>query len=181
MPKIYSSVWDDHSIRQLEKTSLQDFLAHCGDYIKGRTLDFGCGDQRYRNLVESFGAKYYPYDRAQNPGSATKGEDVGPDEPLHAEPMWDTILCTQVLQFIEDPPDLLYEFENALKSGGYLVLTYTTCWEEREAQDLFRFTRWGMDYILRTAGFEIVRHEPRGLIDVGGFSFSLGGGVVARA
>lgn len=173
------SIWNDHSIRHLERNSIQQFLETCGPYLKGRVLDFGCGDQRYRNLVESFEGKYHPYDRAENLGSATKGKDIGPGRPLGLK--WDTILCTQVLQFIPDPPDLLHEMRNAILDHGYLVLTYATCWVEQEEGDLFRFTKSGMEYLLATAGFEVVRHEGRGLIDVGGFEFTLGGGVVARA
>jgi trans-aconitate methyltransferase len=173
------SDWNASSIRHLENQSIQQFLEHCGEFIKGRVLDYGCGDQRYRNLVESFDARYQGYDRAQYPGSVTKGKDIGGDNVLVVT--WDTILCTQVMQFVPDPPDLLHEMHGALRDKGHLVMTYPTNWCEQEDGDFFRFTKQGMEYLLTEVGFTVVRHERRADIDVGGFVFSLGGGVVAKA
>lgn len=139
-------------------------------YLKGRVLDFGAGTpatcrqpQPYRDLVDG---EYCPV-------------DVGSD---WMEPMgFGSIICTQVMQYIEIPHILLAKFWGALSKGGHLVMTYPTNWDEVESSDLWRFTRAGMEALLDDAGFTIVTHERRAEIDLGGFKFPFGYGVVARA
>jgi SAM-dependent methyltransferase len=127
--------------------------------------------------VRSAGAEYAPFDRADLPG-AVATEDVGPTDPL--EQKWQTILCTQVVQYVEDVPALLASCARALAPGGHLVMTYPTNWDEVEAGDLHRFTKAGMERLLATAGFHVVVHERRAAVEVGDFRFPLGYGVVAR-
>jgi len=186
------SGWNASSIRQLERSSIQKFLETCGPYLKGRVLDYGCGQQPYRKLVESFEGEYHGYDRADHPGSVTEGEDVG-EWPFSGSP-WDSILCTQVMQFfptrkrncgdhdvvVSGPGEALMCLHWMLKDGGFLVLTYTTNWDEVEEADHTRFTKTGMEHMLSSIGFEILKHERRAEINLGGFEFPLGYGCVAQ-
>lgn len=163
---------DFNTIRQLERESIRVFLEHQRSYLVGSVLDFGAGlpgtcavPQPYRDLVEG---DYVPLDVHDNPALIT-----GP---------FDAVLCTQVMQYIPDPFDLLQQFHRWLKCrGGYLVMTYPTNWTEIEDTDLWRFTRTGMEFLLMTAGFTIVYHEKRAELNLGGFHLALGYGVVARA
>jgi SAM-dependent methyltransferase len=168
--------WNTHTIRELERASIRSFVERNRQYLKGRVLDFGCGrpgtcavPQPYRDLVEG---EYLGY-------------DLGDRIPV---PPFDAILCTQVVQYMEDVPELLRYFhavltrfgQDDLSPSGHLVLTYPTNWDEVESFDLWRFTKTGMEMLLKTAGFKIVTHERRAEIDLGGFKFPLGYGVVAQ-
>lgn len=172
--------YSNDTIRQMEKDSIWGFVEDTRDLMRGRTLDYGCGLQPYRTLVElePWPTDYTPYDRMENPGSVVK-TDVGPDHPLSM--IWDTIICNQVVQYVPDVQGLLGLMKWSLNPGGYLLMTYPTTWAEVEPEDLHRFTRSGMQRMLSEAGFFVERHEQRGAIDLGGFRLALGYGVAARA
>jgi len=164
-----------HHVREIEWNSIRKFVESFP--FRGRTLDFGCGRQPYAEHVISCGSVYIPYDRVRLPGS-TVNVDVGRDDPLGEE--WDTILCTQVMQYVPHPYMLLDRFYAALRHNGVVVMTYPTCWDEVENDDLHRFTKAGMTRLLYDAGFLVERHERRATVTVEGFNFPLGYGVVAR-
>lgn len=169
---------DGGTIRQLERQSIREFVASCADELTGRVLDFGCGKQPYRPLVEAVGGEYVGYDRAVLPANVS-GEDIGPGRPLALD--WDAILCTQVLQYVESPETLLLAFGDALQAReGVLVLTYPTTWPEVEPDDLHRFTKNGMERLLEEAGFDVLRHERRATLNMPGFELAVGYGVLAR-
>lgn len=176
----------DVSLRELEASSIRDFVQAASPYLTGRVLDFGSGKQPYRSIVEAAGGEYVPFDRMSNPGSVAT-TDVGPDYPLIRSPIargdgraeWDAILCTQVLQYVPDPKYMVESFRVALALRGRLVMTYPTTWPEIETVDLRRFTACGIRRMVEEAGFMIERLEHRGEFDLGGFRLALGGGVVA--
>ena len=163
-----SERWDHHTIRGLERNSIREFVTGHKDLLTGRVLDFGAGKegtclkpQPYRTLIDG------EYD----------AWDLGDMWPIGD---YDAILCTQVLQYVPDPPLLLHWFHGWLKEGGYLVMTYPTSWDEVEDTDLWRFTKVGMEKLLLDQKFEVLHHERRAEIELGGFKFPLGYGVVAR-
>ncbi len=138
-------------------------------------LDYGCGNQPYRNLVQSYGGEYVPYDRAHFP--ANQFGDIGV-EPWPGTDVFDTILCTQVLQYAPHPEDLIRAF--ALR-GSYLVATYPTNWPEVEETDLHRFTKAGMEHMLTNNGFSVITHWRRELLHSYEYDWALGYGVVAKS
>lgn len=175
---------NDTSVRKVERASIREFVTTCQPYLSGRVLDYGCGLQPYRDIVEAVGGEYEGFDRDSFPGSV--GVNIGFDgEPmplvLRESETFHSILCNQIVQYVPDPGELLTRFRGALAEGGHLILTYPTTWAEVETDDLARFTRAGMERLLRRAGFTIVRHEQRAVIDLGGFRLPLGYGVLARA
>lgn len=151
-------------IRGIERQSIRDFMERQRHYLRGRVLDFGAGRQPYRDLVEG---EYVPHDTGYPDSSEPQGE-------------FDAIMCNQVMQYLPDPLLALRQFHAWLTPGACLVMTYATNWDEVEPSDLFRFTRKGMEYLLREAGFTVLVHERRAEIALGGFKFPLGYGVVAQ-
>ena len=163
-------------IRKLERASIRAFLESRGADLTGRVLDLGCGKQPYRGLVEACGGLYVPYDRAEFPANVS-GADVG-DVPVGS---FDAVLCTQVIQYAIDPAAFLHEILLMLDDrDGALVMTYPTCWDWIEPDDLWRFTPAGMANLLTEAGFRVMHSEERAAVELGGFRFPLGYGVVAR-
>jgi SAM-dependent methyltransferase len=159
------------SIRQIERESIRSFVERYSYYLCGHVLDFGCGKpgtcrepQPYRSLITG---DYY-------------GQDVG-DKPITEVNFFDAIVCTQVIQYIHDPMWLLGQFKVLLKADGYLVMSYPTNWDEVEDTDYWRFTKAGMNLLLSANGFRTVHHERRAEVELSGFRFPLGYGVVAQA
>ncbi len=165
-------------IRELERASIRSFVTSCAEHFTGTVLDYGCGLQPYRDIVEAAGGLYVPHDRVGYPANVS-GENVGQDEPLQSR--YQAILCNQVLQYVPEPYELLLSFAAALQDGGHLVITGPTNWPEVESDDLFRYTQAGIEKLLRWAGFDVVRLEQRAHVEVFGVTFSLGWGALARA
>jgi hypothetical protein len=188
------------NLRDYERESIRTFVQSVADegYLSGRVLDYGCGAQPYREIVEAVGGEYHGFDRKGYSGNVS-GADVGEWEPWMDDHDYDAILCTQVIQYVPLPvlTERLYEWGHARDTIGVdaiLILTYPTNWPEIEPEDLHRFTKVGMERLLTEAGFEIVRHEQRGVvfdpafpsgrnkrITATGEEFALGYGVVCRA
>lgn len=156
--------WNNDSVRVLERSSIRAFMERNRQYLRGRVLDFGAGKQPYRDLVEG---EYVPLDQGETFPTGT----------------FDCVMCNQVIQYLHDPghfPVLVHGLLSARR--GYLVMTYPTNWDEVENTDFWRFTKSGMELLLRhSADFEIVSHERRAEINLNGFKFPLGYGLVARA
>lgn len=175
--------YSSSSIRVLEGNSIRDFVQSCTEHFTGRVLDYGCGKQPYRDVVEAAAGEYVPFDRARFPANVSH-EDIGPDEPLGREGQWDVILTNQTFQYVSAwrLADLIQDMRHALVSGGVLVATGPTNWPEVETEDLHRLTLAGVGALLRAAGFSVVRLESRGRMELGdGLVMHTGYGVVARA
>lgn len=167
-------------LRVVERASIEHFVLQHSDLLVGEVLDFGCGKQPYRSIVEGVGGSYTPYDRVSFPGS-TVTEDVGAEGVL-GWATWDAILCNQVIQYVPLPRDFLTRLYTALRPGGWLVMTGPTNWPEVEKEDLFRYTIAGVKHLLQFpwnwSDVEVVEREA---IRINDFGLSLGWGAIAKA
>lgn len=146
------------TLRFAERSSIRGFVEKHRHYLHGRVLDFGSGDEPYRDLVDG---EYVPFE---------KGDEF-PDGKF------DAVLVNQVVQYLDDPRR---ELERLARVTDLLVMTYPTHWEELESIDYWRFTKAGMEKMLREAGFEVIHHEPRHALQFYDFSLVIGYGVVAK-
>jgi len=68
-----------------------------------------------------------------------------------------------MLTYLPEPGRMLAEAHRVLKPGGMLILEFTQMVPlHDEPHDYFRFTRYGAEYLLRQAGFELVEAVPVG-------------------
>jgi len=148
-------------IRQIEKASIREFMEKYRHFLRGRVADFGAGLQPYRDLV---GGEYFPMQEG----------DLFPPALL------DAVMCNQVAQYLGDPAATFQEIASRLRRGGRLVMTYPTNWDEVEGNDYWRFTKAGMERLLKAVGLSVIAHELRAEVRVNNFRFPLGYGVVAQ-
>ncbi len=69
------------------------------------------------------------------------------------------------LEHVREPARVLAEIARTLAPGGRFLLIAPHEWEEhQQPHDYYRYTRYGLEYLLRQAGFEGIEVRP-----VGGF------------
>lgn len=173
--------YDANSILQVERDSIRGFVQYAADefdvFRGANVLDYGCGKQPHRGIVEAARGRYHGYDDPGFPASTVEEAVGDPHELLQRR--WGAILCTQVLQYQPNPQAFVNLLGSMLRKAGALVITWPTCWREIENDDLFRFTQMGGRRLLYNAGFERITSSPRADIDLGGFRFCLGHGAIA--
>lgn len=147
-------------LRQIERASIRAFMERHRGLLEGRVLDFGAGQQPYRDLV--------------------KGEYV----PLEEGSLWpqgpfDAVMCNQVAQYLSDFAGDLARLAALLRPGGSLLMTYPTTWPEVETNDLTRYTKCGMERRIAEVGLNVVEHWMRAEILIPMNRLILGYGLVA--
>ena len=122
-----------------------------------KCLDVGCGDRPYEYLFKP--GSYTGID-VQDSGrpSNMKQPDYfydGKSFPFENE-IFDFVISTQVLEHVPNPLDILNEMARVCKLGGRVVLSLPFVYPEHEVPfDYFRFTRYGIESLLKTAGFRV--------------------------
>lgn len=113
-------------------------------------LDIGCGQKPYADLFEDtlhIGLNYDTHDASPDVlGDATR-------LPIASQSV-DMVFCAQVLEHVSRPWALVSECFRVLKPGGWLVLSAPFFWPLHEVpHDYFRFTRYGLEQLIKDAGF----------------------------
>ncbi|MBK8759892.1 MAG: class I SAM-dependent methyltransferase [Sulfuritalea sp.] len=126
---------------------------------KGQTwLDVGCGERPYSALFAA--ASYIGLDvQASGRPSAMKRADVtydGKRFPI-AKGSVDGVVCTQVLEHVDQPERFVLELARVLHDGGWLVFSAPLFWQEHEVPyDFCRFTSYGMQALFERSGFDVI-------------------------
>lgn len=148
--------WTDplHLARRLLWTAVQE-RTH---YASGRLLDVGCGVQPYRRLFEQRVARYVAMDFEPIVRVDVRGDGLA--LPFRSA-AFETVLCNEVAEHVPDPFRLMSEIERVLKPGGTLLLTTPQTWGlHHEPHDYYRYTRYGLHYLARQSGLEVVELRP---------------------
>jgi SAM-dependent methyltransferase len=126
-------------------------------YLRGRLLDIGCGTKPYRDLLEPYVTEHLgvDYPATLHGSDAVDVWCTAYEVPL-ADGMFDSVLCTSVLEHLEEPELALRECYRLLRPGGVALYVLPFIWHiHEEPRDFFRFSRYGVKYIFEKAGFRI--------------------------
>ena len=131
-----------------------------------RVLDAGAGEgnykshfaqQRYTGLDLGVGDSAWNYTALDVVGDLEKLPF--PDQTFQAS------LNVVTLEHVREPARVIAELFRTLSPGGNLLLVAPHEWEEhQQPHDYYRYTRYGLEYLLRSAGFTQLEIRP-----VGGF------------
>ena len=123
---------------------------------RGRVVDLGCGTAPYRDLILQQADEYIGVDWHNSLHDQSR-VDVFADltQPLPMETAHaDTVISFQVMEHLPEPARFLSECHRILKPGGQVHITVPFMWHVHEApHDYFRYTRHGLEYLLKKAGF----------------------------
>ncbi len=146
----------------LPRRALFRAMRDAGPRLQGCVLDLGCGIQPYRELLTNATAIVgLELDTPQN-RSGDKRVDVfydGMTIPF-SDGDFQSVLCNQVLEHVQDPQNFLGEISRVLAPEGTLILSVPFFWPEHEQPwDMQRFTSFGLVNQLTDTGFELVSHD----------------------
>lgn len=126
--------------------------------LVGITLDIGCGVKPYRKFYNTM--YYFGLDLPSSIHNIKLSADIiydGNILPFKNDSV-DSIVLNQVLEHIFEPEHFLSEIRRILKINGRLFITVPFIWDEHEKPiDFARYTSFGIKYLLRKNGFEIIK------------------------
>jgi SAM-dependent methyltransferase len=133
---------------------------------RSRVLDAGAGEGQYAGHFRQHlytGVDLGIGDEAWNYGQL--GAIANLENLPFADATFDASLNVVTLEHVQKPDRVIAELARTLRPGGRLLLIVPHEWEEhQQPHDYFRYTRYGLRYLLEAAGFREIRIEP-----VGGF------------
>jgi len=136
-------------------------------YIHGNCIDIGCGDMPYKDIIMDIVSRYDTLDIERHVPEVKFLCDVH-NMNIISDNSYDSALCLEVLEHVMNPFQAVSEIYRILKKDGTLILTVPHLSRlHDEPYDYFRYTKYGLQSLLESVGFEILRIVPRG----GLFSF----------
>lgn len=131
-------------------------------YLSGRILDIGCGSKNKELLMGENIKEYIGLDHPDSRHDQSKVDIFGtaysiPDD----DKSYDGVLCSAVLEHLEEPKKALYEAKRVLRTGGYGIYTIPFFWHlHEEPRDFYRYSYYGIEYLFNEVGFEIISIMP---------------------
>lgn len=127
-------------------------------YASGRLVDVGCGIKPYKELFSPYVTDHIGVEHEQTLHGLSEADLVGTAYDIPAsEKSFNTALLSAVLEHLEEPDICLREIYRVLAPSGVLILTVPFIWHIHEApRDYYRYSKYGLDYLLKKAGFEVL-------------------------
>lgn len=122
----------------------------------GLLLDIGCGTKPYEPLTRGRVARHVGVD---HPASlhGNRAVDVASnayDLPFR-DGTFDVVLCSSVLEHLEEPEAALRAAARVLAPGGHAVYATPFIWHiHEEPRDFYRYSRYALEHLFAKAGFE---------------------------
>jgi SAM-dependent methyltransferase len=129
-----------------------------------RVLDAGAGEGQYKRHFAK--QRYCGVDLGVGDAAWNyRGLDVVADLnalPFH-DGFFDAALHIVTIEHLNEPGRALAEISRSMRSGAVLLIAAPHEWEVHQApHDYFRYTRYGLAYLLERAGFEVCELRPAG-------------------
>ena len=137
-------------------------------YCRGKVIDIGSGHAKYRYLIEPLAGSYTTVDNMSSDyqfGSTQVKPDFISDvlKLPFEDGKFDTAICTEVLEHVEDPLKLVSEVSRMLKPGGYALISsgWATAYH-KEPKDYWRFSLDAYRLLCERVGLELVDVYKKG-------------------
>lgn len=154
-----------HSNRQWHNWLVYDigdrFLQKYSDFYRGALYDLGAGESPYKEFFLQYAEKYIAvdWDLSSHRTQLDVLADLNKPLPVESQSA-DTVVSLSVLEHLSEPQTMLNEAYRILKPYGNLVLQVPWQWQIHETpHDYFRYTPYGLRYMLEKAGFQDVSIE----------------------
>ncbi len=136
----------------------KNLIEYCRRYAHGKMVDIGCGTKPYAELLQAYVSEHVGVDHEGTFHSKDNIDLLGTAYAIPAvDASFDSALCTAVLEHLEEPELALQECYRVLKPGGVAIYSVPFIWHlHEEPRDFYRFSKYGLDYLFKKVGFEVV-------------------------
>lgn len=120
-------------------------------------MDIGCGEKPYKLIYDNTCESSIGID-VETCKHEQKYVDIfaSADDMPFEDSLFDSILCTNVLEHVSNMERAFEEIARVLKKDGYLMLSVPFLYPVHEAPyDYYRYTPYGLEYQLKKNGFQI--------------------------
>ena len=140
----------------------RELKRYASSYLTGRLIDIGCGTKVYRNLLAPYVDEHVGLDHEETFHDKSNIDIFGSAYKIPvADESFDSALCTAVLEHLEEPEQALRECHRILKPGGVAIYSVPFIWHlHEEPRDFYRYSKYGLEYLFRKVGFEILNIRP---------------------
>lgn len=139
------------------------FLEKSTKYFKGKLYDLGAGECPYKTFFLQYASEYISVDWCDSHHDIDVDyvTDLNSRLPIESS-VADTVTSLSVMEHLYEPQTMLNEAYRILKPGGYLILQVPWQWRIHEApHDYFRYTPYGLEHMLKKAGFQDIIIEAQ--------------------
>ncbi len=141
-------------------------ISRDGARLTGRLLDLGCGNQPYRQFLKGvgqyIGLDYPPTQGVPQPGAKPQVHGDARTLPF-GDHSFDGLLCSQVLEHVDQPETVVREMGRVLKPGGVGLISIPFFYNlHMEPHDYFRFSPYGIKALLARNGLSVRQLRGQG-------------------
>lgn len=127
-------------------------------YLTGRVIDIGCGRKPYEALLRPYVTEHIGVDHENTFHDKSNIDLFGTAYDIPSDDSsFDSAICTAVLEHLEEPEQALRECHRVLKPEGVAIYSVPFIWHvHEEPRDFYRFSKYGLEYLFKKVGFEIL-------------------------
>ena len=135
------------------------FLQNNSTFLSGTILDFGSGSKPYEHLFKNH--QYYCSIEVLGNKENLKSDIYYDGSKLpFANNSFDSILCTEVFEHVENLDDVINELYRVLKPRGRMIITTPfMCMEHEMPYDFRRFSFNGLSNLMKKKNFKILKSQ----------------------
>ena len=129
------------------------------NFLSGKLLDFGCGSKPYEKLFKNSN-NYVGVEVSGNKKNLKSDIYYNGIALPFGNNTFDSILCTEVFEHVEQLDCVITELYRVLKPGGRMIVTTPfMCIEHEMPYDFRRFTFNGLINLMKKNNFKILKSQ----------------------
>ena len=141
------------------RREIYSFLELNANFLSGKLLDFGCGSKPYEKLFKNLN-NYVGVEVSGNKENLKSDIYYNGIALPFADNTFDSVLCTEVFEHVEQLDYVIIELYRVLKPGGRMIVTTPfMCVEHEMPYDFRRFTLNGLINFMKKNNFKILKSQ----------------------
>lgn len=141
------------------RKEIYNFIKENAELFSGKLLDFGGGSKPYQSLFPQI--KDYKSIEVESDKEDINADYIYDGKRIPFEDNYfESIICTEVFEHIEDINFTLIELKRVLKPGGLILITTPfMCIEHEMPNDFRRLSLNGVLSLMNSNGFEVIKKK----------------------